>query len=272
MSPLTQDVLRSPGRPLPAPARELFEPYFGHDFSRVRVHSDTDAAASARGLGAHAYAVGDDNVFGAGEFAPTTETGKRILAHELAHVVQQAGSPRVEPLDLGAPSDNAERAAEAAAAGRPERVTAASDRATVRRLSFGSGVPPHALYSVVPKAERPRVEQATTILSRVVSQPQRFRACHAFYKKNCPGGTDATLTDVFNGAILWKDADPDPDVMGSSIGAHNIAYTNGSYVIGRWAIAASLVHELIHDCGLHGAIGHARGDLAKTPCGRLPDL
>jgi Domain of unknown function (DUF4157) len=71
--------------------RAFMEPCFRHDFSRVRVHTDARAAQSARTVNALAYTVGRDVVFGAGEYAPDTRKGSRLLAHELTHVVQQAG-------------------------------------------------------------------------------------------------------------------------------------------------------------------------------------
>jgi Domain of unknown function (DUF4157) len=77
------------GGPLPREVRSYFEPRFGHDFSRVRVHADSDAADGARAVRARAYTVGRDIVFGSGEYAPATIGGKRLLAHELTHVVQQ---------------------------------------------------------------------------------------------------------------------------------------------------------------------------------------
>ncbi|QIG47222.1 DUF4157 domain-containing protein [Nordella sp. HKS 07] len=84
-----RDVLSSPGRPLDASQRAYFEPRFGHDFSDVRVHSDMGAASSALCLGAAAYTVGPHIAFAAGHFAPGTSAGSRLMAHELAHVVQQ---------------------------------------------------------------------------------------------------------------------------------------------------------------------------------------
>jgi hypothetical protein len=85
------DVLSLPGRPLDAQTRSFFEPRFAHDFSRVRVHAGVEAADSARALNARAYTFGHHVVFGAGQFAPGTTGGRRLLAHELAHVVQQRG-------------------------------------------------------------------------------------------------------------------------------------------------------------------------------------
>lgn len=83
------DVLRSPGQPLDQTTRQYMEPRFGHDFSRVRVHTDAAAARSARAMHADAYTVGRDVVFEQGQYAPSTLAGKQLLAHELTHVVQQ---------------------------------------------------------------------------------------------------------------------------------------------------------------------------------------
>lgn len=77
------------GTPLSASDRGFFEPRFGHDFSRVRVHRDSAAAASARALAAKAFTHGEHLFFAAGHYAPQTGAGRRLLAHELAHVVQQ---------------------------------------------------------------------------------------------------------------------------------------------------------------------------------------
>lgn len=87
---IVQDVLRSPGQPLDAQTRAYFEPRFGADFSGVRIHTDWQAALSATRMNANAYTIGQDIVFGADRFAPTTVNGRRLVAHELAHVVQSA--------------------------------------------------------------------------------------------------------------------------------------------------------------------------------------
>jgi len=84
-------VLGSPGRPLGPPLQQDMEQRFGHDFSRVRVHSGATAEQSAREVNANAYTVGHNMVFGAGRFAPWTREGRSLIAHELTHVVQQSG-------------------------------------------------------------------------------------------------------------------------------------------------------------------------------------
>lgn len=82
-------TLATPGRPLEPSLRREMEGHFGHDFSQVRVHSGAAAERSAGEVNAHAYTVGYDVVFGAGQFAPGTPQGRRLIAHELTHVVQQ---------------------------------------------------------------------------------------------------------------------------------------------------------------------------------------
>jgi hypothetical protein len=88
-SPIVNEVLSASGHALDAPSRSLMETRFGQDFSDVRVHTDEKAAESADAVDALAYTVGRQVVFGPGQYAPETGAGQRLLAHELAHVVQQ---------------------------------------------------------------------------------------------------------------------------------------------------------------------------------------
>ncbi|MEK6337406.1 MAG: DUF4157 domain-containing protein [Acidobacteriota bacterium] len=90
--PSVDRVLAGSGTPLGATLRQDMERRFGYDLSAVRVHSDTSAAQSARDVSARAYTVGHDIVFGAGQFSPDSFAGRRLLAHELTHVVQQTGA------------------------------------------------------------------------------------------------------------------------------------------------------------------------------------
>lgn len=100
---MVQETLRSGGQPLDAATRAFMEPRFGQDFSRVRVHADLKAAESSRSINALAYTVGRDVVFGAGHYAPQTPSGRQLLAHELAHVVQQGFSSRQVQRQVAAP-------------------------------------------------------------------------------------------------------------------------------------------------------------------------
>jgi Domain of unknown function (DUF4157) len=127
--PIVHEVLRSPGHRLDPAVRESMERLFGHDFSRVRIHTDPSAADSARAISADAYAVGDHIVFAAGHYAPGTLVGDRLLAHELTHVRQQAGlaqtvAPRPALGSVDSPLErDAEAAAEAVLAGRTPSIT-----------------------------------------------------------------------------------------------------------------------------------------------------
>jgi hypothetical protein len=133
---IVHDILRSSGRPLDPTTRAYFEPRFGYDFGKVRIHADGKAAASARAVNANAYTVGQNIAFDAGRFAPGTKEGRRLLAHELTHVVQQAGG--------GAPpGPEQERDAEAACA-----AVEASNRPQVRAPSrLGLAAQPKPLAS-----------------------------------------------------------------------------------------------------------------------------
>ena len=115
--PIVHEVLRSPGQPLDAATRAFMEPRFGHDFSRVRVHTDNRAAESARSVSALAYTVDQNVVFGAGLYQPQTLTGRSLLAHELTHVIQQkhqVGSS--SSIEIGAADDSFEQEADRHAA------------------------------------------------------------------------------------------------------------------------------------------------------------
>jgi hypothetical protein len=89
--------LKGGGHSLPESVRSYFEPRFGHDFSKVRVHYDDKAAESAQAVNAKAFTVGQDIVFGEREYAPETDNGQQLLAHELTHFLQQRA-------DSGAPA------------------------------------------------------------------------------------------------------------------------------------------------------------------------
>lgn len=112
--PIVNDVLNSPGQPLDAATRAFMEPRFGHDFSRVRVHTDARASESAQAVQALAYTVGHDIVFRAGQYSSVPAARNRLLAHELAHVLQQgqAGATVQTQLQVGSPQDAAEKEAD----------------------------------------------------------------------------------------------------------------------------------------------------------------
>jgi hypothetical protein len=124
LPPPASRVLHSPGHPLDSATRAFFQPRFGHDFARVRVHADDEAARSARASGALAYTVGNHIVFGHGQYAPETPAGKRLLAHELTHTLQQLASTAMQAqMSRGQPNGgpderNADATADAVMANR----------------------------------------------------------------------------------------------------------------------------------------------------------
>ena len=108
LPPIVSEVLHSSGQPLDPNTRTFMESRFDADFSQVRVHSDGQAVASARALQSSAYTVGRDIIFGAGQFAPHAAQGRRLLAHELTHVVQQGQSASTPHHLISSPADTAE--------------------------------------------------------------------------------------------------------------------------------------------------------------------
>jgi len=86
------NTIKGRGHPLPESIRAFFEPRFKYDFSQVRIHADRNAAEVAKSVNSRAFTLRQDIVFGTGQYIPETETGQRLLAHELTHVVQQSGN------------------------------------------------------------------------------------------------------------------------------------------------------------------------------------
>src|SRR6184192_315635 len=119
-SPVKDVVGSGGGTPLDRDTRGFMESRLGADFSDVRVHTDARASESAQSVQAHAYTVGSDVVFQSGKYAPESDSGKRMLAHELTHVVQQRsgpvdGTPAPGGIKISHPSDGFEQAAESTA-------------------------------------------------------------------------------------------------------------------------------------------------------------
>jgi len=140
--PVVADTLRSPGRPLPEPARREMESRLGHDFGHVRIHTDAKAAATVRAVGADAYAVGRNVAFDDGRFRPDTPDGQRLLSHELTHVLQQGSrdADGAAALPLADPAGAAEQEARhAAQGGHPFRGLAGQAPLGVARQEADAG-------------------------------------------------------------------------------------------------------------------------------------
>jgi Domain of unknown function (DUF4157) len=117
--PIVHQVLRAPGHSLDSGTRAFVEPRFGHDFSQVRIHTDAQAAESAASVNALAFTVGQHIVFGENRFHPSTLEGRKLLSHELTHVLQQRATGAAEGiLDDPRAEIEADRHAEALIGGR----------------------------------------------------------------------------------------------------------------------------------------------------------
>jgi hypothetical protein len=135
-------VTQGSGSPLPAGTRNFMENAFSTDFSRVRIHSDGQAAAISRGIQAKAFTHGSDIYFNQGQYSPHTQEGQRLLAHELTHTVQQGGKPAnavqrqtqttlFGPASSGAPADWSTQVAQA---------TTSAQKAALIQTALGSSV------------------------------------------------------------------------------------------------------------------------------------
>ena len=199
--PIVCDVLRSEGQPLTPEVRRLFEPVFRYDFGNVRVHADDAAAESARAIGARAYTAGPKIVFGAQQYRPAEAQGRRLIAHELAHVVQQgarlddAGSLRV-----GDPSDVLERHAEEWAAatslgtGRPSPAPAGG--APVAGLIQRFPLVPIGVDTLPPILAAQKIAQGAQqqAYAQAVAQLQSIDpVLHGYLSKTTLGGGPTTI-------------------------------------------------------------------------------
>jgi hypothetical protein len=181
--PIVHDVLRSPGQPLDPATRAFFEPRFGHDFSRVRVHAGEQAAESAGAVNALAFTLGRNIVFGHGQYSPATDQGRMLLAHELTHVLQQDGHEPVQQnagYRIGPTDDAYEREASNMAtsvlAARP-----AADTAT-----HGKMASPGATAGTAPSPLTPQFSAGPYIARAPCLNPD---ICAAIKKpKDCDGG------------------------------------------------------------------------------------
>jgi hypothetical protein len=134
VSGIVERGLSGGGQPLPAPVRTELEPKFGLDFGKIRIHADSSASRSAHELSAKAYTVGPDIVFRAGAYAPGNADGKRLLAHELAHVAQQGAAAKF------ARTASVQPARSTVSAALPVRP--AVNWRVVQRQASGAAIPP----------------------------------------------------------------------------------------------------------------------------------
>ena len=200
--PVVHEVLNSPGRPLDNATRGFMEPRLGSDFSGVRIHTDSRAAESARSVNALAYTVGRDIVFSPGQYSPESAAGKRLLAHELTHVVQQQqwGGPGTLAASSSAPMIASETsAAEREADALAHRVMAGQSVAG-RRLAAPAGQM-HRSVSISPTD--PAAALLLNALTRLTGRPATATGGTLALGNPTPGAaaSSATVTDYVQRAI-----------------------------------------------------------------------
>lgn len=190
---MLHEVLGSPGQPLEPSTRSSMQARLGHDFSHVRVHTDERAAASAWAVDALAFTVGRHVVFGSRQYAPGTAAGQGLLAHELTHVVQQAGNATVRPTAIG-PSDSvqeqqARQVADTLSALGPDPAPAP---AILQRQPTGG--------EQAPSAQKP-AEAGRTAPAPTPAAPAPTPAAPATTPGPCADAT--SLTETRDEALAW---------------------------------------------------------------------
>jgi hypothetical protein len=263
--------MRSPGRPLDLAARAFMETRFGHDFSKVRVHADREAHRLARGLGAVAFTRGNDIYFDAGQYMPSIASGRWVLAHELAHVAQQAGSnTRGDTLsgNPGERSSGSEHAAELQAHGAATSILAGCRAPAI--AADGRGVRTHLLTEAAFRAALGTTPQQVAAIDSLFSNAGFLGLWN--YLKMC-------------GALPAQDLGPLALKVtpGLVIGGYNSATrtleinpTKPEHVTNPTELVDTITHEMIHavddleaDCI---AAGSGPSPLAATAAGTVPPV
>jgi hypothetical protein len=221
-APIVADALSSPTHPLDASTRAFMEPRLGHDFSRVRIHTDQRAARSARAVNARAFTVGRDVVFGAGEFALARQDGRHLLAHELVHVIQQeqtAGQP------------GGEREAELAAT----------------RLDRGRTMTPTALGTAPPDMQRQEADEGEQPATSEETPPVDVTWPEAYDVGGLslgtapillppppffPGGPIGPTPDIAPGALIPSPSAETPEEAGAEAPSRLSVLSHGSFSFG----------------------------------------
>ena len=187
--------LGTSGHALPESSRQFFEPRFGQDFSNVRIHTDSVAAKSAQSINALAYTAGKNIVFNSGQYSSESDSGKRLMAHELTHVVQQCGSTS---------STGIQRKED-------DTKTQPPKTPTTKRLRFdvlGSDYPVNKNFALAAKLE-PGIDLHITSLDDLIAQLSTY-----------VGGENGTCVSEIN---FWNHGNP----MGQIIAGSETIETRG---------------------------------------------
>jgi len=199
------------GQSMDPDSRTGMEQYFGRDFSRVRVHTDSFAGQTARDLKAEAFTIGHDVFFNSGRYNPSTRQGKQLIAHELTHVVQQ---------------------------------TSGIAKKKIQFWSYGAGnVAGNPDFVPVPNDRRPRVNAAM----KIIEDKMKVRRCNDYFTNNTTTGE--TGQQILNRVRIWQYATEGSLGVTAFLGSSDISYDNYIYRMGRWSIASTLLHEMMHSGG-----------------------
>lgn len=295
--PAVHETLGRRGSPLDTQTREFMDARFGHDFSRVRVHTDEQASESARAVQAHAYTVGNDIAFRSGLYKPATSQGLALLAHELAHVVQQGSeTPLPSGID-GGPGDALEVAADAMA-----KQALAGHHRPVHRTGRPTSGAPALLRQKAPAANHP-THAAMVEEARAASYIRVQVAYHRIQGLAGPGGppgagdvTGAELaaaeaqleaTRLAQVVLDWRNPDmrkietvvsgmltalrPGSSVVTAAAGDPECGALRSAYVIGQKPpillcphffneSTEAQIRHLIHESAHAAGIGKAKGE------------
>ncbi len=196
---IVHDVLRSPGQSLDAATRAFMQPRFGHDFSQVRVHTDARAAESTRVVNALGYTVGRDVVFGAGQYEPGTMEGRRLLAHELTHVMQQGNQSALQSkLAIGQPHDSFEQEADHIAA----RVVDGASVSSLRQMGCIGAQPAHLQRAPADDTNASAGNESTTLTSPRLKGNAVLEACFENKRLLRSGDPDTEAIKIIQQALV----------------------------------------------------------------------
>ena len=278
---IVHDVLHSAGEPLGAEVRTDMEQRFAHDFSQVRVHTGSRAAESAVAIGAQAYTAGPHIVFGSGKYSPNSSQGRRLLAHELTHVIQQNGGISQKPIDDLSVQCTPE--AEGETPGESSGATpAASNRSQVKDTShFVPG------YEIDVAEGRAFAQEAITAMSgyggvKVSAPPSDLVASTEAPPSNAglvPGAkSDTTLVQTFPlGYMVQRSGGGSVKPEAGFVASIQLCYdacTGEVSVVGWfWAGGGVVTKGLLGGPGWWGAYVFVEGDIVKpTKINSLPTL
>lgn len=219
-----REVLDSPGQPLDAETRAFFEPRFRHEFGKVRIHADSRAAESAQAVNALAYTVGNHISFGADAYRPQGAQGRKLIAHELAHVVQQSQNAGPSSSEAHLEAD-ADRAASTVISQGFSSVAAGGGKNGIQRQSAGGGGASTPAAPTAPTAAQQRIIDDARRAAAIRCQIAMFRV-RGVVPSGPPGGIDQASETALRARSLarlmfdWDNPNMEQigDIIGNMVG------------------------------------------------------